>query len=222
MRRFLTENIPAVGGQVRLSEEVSHHLLRVTGIAPGEAVELFDGAGRACRAELNHVESGRACLTVTQVVDDMASGVQVDLVLAQTRASTMDTVLRMATELGVRSVRVVQAERCVAKGDKRDRWTRIVQAAAAQSGRSRVPEVTAPEVLSSVLESVEGARLICAPGAAQLPISASSVTILIGPEGGFSDAELADAEAHGWSIAGLGGTVLRADTAAIAAIVRYG
>jgi 16S rRNA (uracil1498-N3)-methyltransferase len=159
---------------------------------------------------------------VMEVLSDAVSGMQVDLVVAQTRANTMDTVLRMATELGVRSVRVVQTERCVAKGDKRDRWVRVVQAAAAQSGRVRVPVVSSPEALDAVLQSVEGARLVCAPGVEQAQVAGSHVTILVGPEGGLSDAELREAESHGWTLAGLGDTVLRADTAAIAAIVRYG
>jgi len=211
-----------VGELVRLSEEVSHHILRVTGIAPGETVELFDGSGLACSADLVEVDGGVAVLKVTALTGAPEDSHSVHLVVAQTRANTLDTVLRMATELGATSVQVVQAERCVAKGNKRDRWLRIVQAAAAQCGRTRIPDVKAPTSLAEAMESAQGRRLVCAPGAALAEVSGGDVTLLIGPEGGLSDAEIAEAQACGWTLAGLGDTVLRADTAAVAAMVRYG
>ena len=222
VRRFLAEGLSGVGSVVTLSEEVSHHVLRVTGIAPGETVELFDGVGAACHAVLLGSENGLARLKVVNSVAQEASGTRVDLVVAQTRANTMDTVLRMVTELGVQSIQVVHTERCVARGDKRDRWRRIVESAAAQCGQNHVPEVRAPLPLSDVLSSVEGVRLVCAPGSPVGSFPGDRVTILVGPEGGLSESELADAERCGWTRVGLAETVLRADTAAVAAVVRYG
>jgi 16S rRNA (uracil1498-N3)-methyltransferase len=218
----LTESVPAVGELVRLSEDVSHHILRVTGIAPGETVELFDGSGLACSADLVEVDDGVAVLKVTALTGSTEGPHSVHLIVAQTRANTLDTVLRMATELGAASVQVVQAERCVAKGNKRDRWLRIVQAAAAQCGRTRIPDVKVPTSLMEAIESAEGRRLVCAPGAALAEVRVGDVTLLIGPEGGLSEAEVTAAQASGWVLAGLGNTVLRADTAAVAAMVRYG
>jgi len=222
VRRFLTEGLSGVGGVIALSEEVSHHVLRVTGIAPGETVELFDGAGAACHAVLLGVENGLAQLEVVEVLTQQPTVVRVDLVVAQTRANTMDTVLRMVKELGVQSIQVVHTERCVARGDKRERWCRIVESAAAQCGQNRVPEVRSPVPLSEVLSSVKGTRLVCAPGSPGGCHGADRVNILVGPEGGLSEAELAEAERCGWTRVGLAETVLRADTAAVAAVVRYG
>lgn len=222
VRRFLTDRLSGVGSMITLSEEVSHHLLRVTGIAPGETVELFDGAGMACHAVLLGAEDGLAQLEVVDVVTQESMGARVDLVVAQTRANTMDTVLRMVTELGVQSIQVVHTERCVARGDKRERWCRIVESAAAQCGQNRVPDVRSPRPLSEVLSSVDGTRLVCAPGSPSGPYSVDRVTILVGPEGGLSEAELVEAERYGWTRVGLAETVLRADTAAVAAVVRYG
>ncbi len=222
MRRFLCQNLGAVGEIVVLSDERSHHVLRVTGIAPGEEVELFDGLGGACRARLDGVEGGRAHLQVTEVVAAPPVESNVHLVLAQTRASVMDTVIRMVVELGVEAITVVHTERCVARGDKHERWTRIAEAASAQSGRSNVPTIGSPISLNQVLVAMGGHRLVCTPGSVVCAQPTGPVTILVGPEGGLTDAEVQQAETAGWVRAGLGPTVLRADTAAIAAVVRYG
>ena len=222
MRRFLCEKLLPVGEMVVLSDERSHHLLRVTGIAPGEEVELFDGLGGACRARLDGVEGGRARLEVIQTLTALPVGSNVHLVLAQTRASAMDTVIRMVVELGVEAITVVHTERCVAKGDKRERWTRIAEAASAQSGRVSVPTIASPIPLNQALMALDGVGLVCTPGTVVRAHVPGPVTILVGPEGGLTNNEVAQAEAAGWVRAGLGSTVLRADTAAVAAVVRYG
>ena len=95
MRRFLAKVLVPKGECLTLDSDVSHHMLRVTGIAPGEIVELFDGVGHSCRAELVSVESGEAVLRVLEYLVAPVSSRQVRLVLSQLRASTMDGVLRM-------------------------------------------------------------------------------------------------------------------------------
>lgn len=221
MRRFLTSELPDTGQFVVLSAERSHHLLRVTGIAPGESVELFDGHGDCCRAELVGVDDGLARLRVCERLDTPVAPTSVHLVVAQTRAAGLDTVIRMATELGVRAVTVVHAERCVAKGDKRGRWLRIAESAAAQCGRSDVPTIHAPQPLSVALQSTTGPRVICVPGAPVCRHEGEEITVLVGPEGGFSGAEVEAAMQCGWKPVGLGLAVLRADTAAVAAVVHH-
>jgi len=221
VRRFLAPEIPAEGGLVRLGKDVSHHLLRVTGIAPGEEVELFDGSGLSCRAELVGVTEGVAQLKVTELLETQVLLRQIHLVLAQTRANTMDTVLRMVSELGVASIQVVQTHRCVAKGNKIDRWVRIVQSAAAQSGRTVVPVLHPPVAFEDLIARVEGTRLICAPGSSVGTPVSGDITLLVGPEGGFTAEEIDQAVAGGWGLVGLGDTVLKADTAAVVAVARY-
>lgn len=222
MRRFLAKNLVQEGECLTLDSSVSHHLLRVTGIAPGEIVELFDGSGKSCRAELVSVEGGEAVLRVVKHLEVSVASRRVLLVLSQLRASTMDGVLRMATELGVSQIQVVQATRCVAQGDKRERWTRVVTAATGQCGRTEVPLLPTPAPLERVLAEVKGPRFICVPGAPAVEPLVDDVAILVGPEGGFTDDEVAQATGHGWIPVGLGLSVLRADTAAVAALVRYG
>jgi 16S rRNA (uracil1498-N3)-methyltransferase len=222
MRRFLAKVLVPEGDCLTLDSDVSHHMLRVTGIAPGEIVELFDGGGQACKAELVSVESGEAVLRVLEHLVSYVSRRQVRLVLSQLRASTMDGVLRMATELGVSEIQVVQATRCVAQGDKRERWKRVIMAAAGQCGRADVPVLPAPVDMDHVLTHAQGTRLICVPGAPIVTAPEGDVALLVGPEGGFTDEEVSQATALGWVAVGLGGSVLRADTAAVAGLVRYG
>lgn len=222
MRRFATSHVPAVGEFVSLELEVSHHLLRVTGIAPGEQVELFDGTGVTAVAELCDVQEGCARLRVVAYREPEKGRTRLHLMVAQLRANSLDTVLRMSTELGVTDVTVIQSERCVARGDKRDRWVRIVRSAAAQSGRTEWPTIHPPCALEQVLslpKDVVG--VVCDPCATEvLERTIGSTRLLIGPEGGWTDQELAEASNAGWLMRGLGKGVLRADTAAVAAIAR--
>ena len=222
MRRFITNHVPAIGEFVCLDEQVSHHLLRVTGIAPGEKVELFDGSGTGAIAELCDVYDGLARLRILSVRAAVSHLPLLHLCVAQLRASALDTVLRMATELGVTEVTVIQSERCVARGDKQQRWLRIVRSAAAQCGRSDWPTIHPVCRFSAAIALDEGALgIMCDPAAGDEVASVASPTrLLIGPEGGWTDHEKRQAKDAGWILRGLGGNVLRADTAAVAAISR--
>jgi len=222
VRRFLTTHVPVEGDLVTMDGSTSHHLLRVTGIAPGERVEIFDGQGAGAVAELVDVQDGLAVLRVLHLQGKTNEDHRVHLVLGQTRANVLDATLRMVTELGVSSIQIVGAERCVANGDKRDRWQRILESAAGQSGRVTVPQLMVPVSLSHALSERSGVRIVFAPGGAPAPKPTGDVHLLVGPEGGLTDRELQHAAEAGWIRSSLGSTILRADTAAVAAVVRYG
>jgi 16S rRNA (uracil1498-N3)-methyltransferase len=205
-----------------LDGPTSHHLLRVTGIAPGETVEIFDGAGVAAMAVLEEVVDGCAVLRVCSLVTAPQAARSVWLLPALLRPAAMETVVRMATELGVARITPLMTERVVAKGDKSARWQRIASAAAAQSGRADLPQIDPPSTLEDALASVGEAfnAYICAPGSQGQVTVGDSAAVFIGPEGGWTDAELTQAHAAGVEAMGLGQTVLRADTAAVAALTR--
>ena len=133
----------------------------------------------------------------------------------------METVIRMSTELGVLRVSPILSERVVARGDKSDRWRRIAQAAASQCGRADLPQIDAPCTLAEGLDAVgEGwTAVVCVPGAAGRAPEGPAA-LFIGPEGGWSEAELSLAQSSGVDRLGLGATTLRADTAAVAGVVR--
>lgn len=223
MRRFLAPALPGEGGLVRLSPEVSHHLLRVAGIAPGEAVVLFDGEGRQAGAILRGVEAGQALLEQQEV----AASIRVDpvhLLVAVCKHAAMDTLLRMATELGATHIQPLHCARSVATGDRGDRWERIAEGAAAQCGRADLPTIGAVLPLAAALAALpEGlTRRVFVPGGPRRGTLAPPCALLLGPEGGLSAAEVDLALAAGFEAEGLGPRILRADTAVAAALARVG
>jgi len=222
MRRFLCEVIPGVGETVTLGTSASHHLLRVTGIAPGESVEIFDGAGSAAEASLEGVENGCAVLRITHARQALSDGRPVWLLPALLRPAAMETVIRMATELGVVRISPLQTSRVVARGDKSDRWRRIAEAAAGQCGRSDLPQVDAPvELQAAVLMIPEGwTAQVCTPDAPASVASTGPLALFMGPEGGWTPAELEAVATAGVTPVGLGPTTLRADTAVAVALSR--
>ena len=220
MRRFRCDIIPAVGADALLSAEVSHHLLAVTRLPRGQQLELFDGAGHTAVATLVGVEGGRARVRVEghgQVERD----IPLCLLVALTKGPRFEDALRMAVELGVTEVVPVLARRSVAKGDRRARWLRVIEGAARQSGRALCPQLQPLARFSEVLERPEGGlRWVCVPGAAAAAGTQGPASVLIGPEGGWTDAEVQAALAASWQPAGLGRHVLRAETAVAAALTR--
>jgi 16S rRNA (uracil1498-N3)-methyltransferase len=224
MRRFHHPGLADGPGEALLSESASHHLLRVTGIAPGEALGLYDGQGRSAIGRLLAVEAGRARVFVEAAQSEDEGRAPRHLCLALLKGPAFDTALRMATELGVASIRPVLARRSIARGEKEDRWRKVCAAAVGQSGGALIPEVVAPMSLVAVVAALPtGARrLLAAPGGAPLGPVEGEVALFIGPEGGWEPAELAEAEALGVEAVGLGPRVLRADTAVAAGLARLG
>jgi 16S rRNA (uracil1498-N3)-methyltransferase len=221
MRRFRAPALPGPGGELLLEAEASHHLLRVTGIGPGEVVELYDGKGGEAEAALLRVEAGRARLQQT-TPNRWQELAPLWLLPALLRGPAFDLVLRMGTELGATVIWPVLAERSVARGERLERWERVVEAAATQCGRASLPELrpAAPLSEQAAAAGPPMARRIFQPGAAPQPAEAGALALWLGPEGGWSRAELAQAEGLGLSPAGLGPLTLRADTAAIVAMAR--
>lgn len=223
MRRFFSERLPNPNEMILLKEDVSHHLLRVVGIAPNEDVELFDGQGNACVAYLSFVNEGRALMKWRQELqvkkEDQLPVIWVGLAL--TKKDAFATSLRMLTEIGVSHIIPIQTSYSVAKGDKPERWNKIVLSAAGQSRQAKLPRVHPLYLWESGLEflqNIPNKWILHPPEMNTKLIKATEETaILIGPEGGFTDKEVSKAVAKGWKPASLSLNVLRADTAAIVA-----
>lgn len=218
-RRFRVAELQAEAGGLALDGAASHHLLRVLRARPGHRVELFDGAGRRATATLVEVVDGRAWLDV----EPSREAVRPPRLLIQglPRKPAWERVLRMATELGVTEVRGVGTARSVVEEPRAERWERLVEAAAAQCGRADLPAVTwVPSLTEALQDLPPGRRGVLVPGAATAG-GATCTSLLLGPEGGLTDAEVATARDLGFQALGLGDLTLRADTAAAAALARY-
>lgn len=203
-----------------------HYLVGVRRLAPGARVVAFDGAGREATARLAEVE-GLTVLLREGEVRAGRTGAPVVLVYALPKGDKLEDVLRQTTELGVAEIVLFQAERSVSRlpGDradrKRERWAKIVDEAARQCGRADVPRVTGPlPDLAAALATTAAVptRLLLHPegdsGLADAPIGAECA-IFVGPEGGFSPAEVAMAHAAGVVPVRLASPVLRTETAAV-------
>ena len=221
----------SAGAEVALPEAAAHHVARVLRLRPGAPLVLFDGSGADFRAEIVAVEGDRVRARVVERTAGLReSPLGITLVQAVSRGERMDWTLQKATELGVRSIQPVLSARSVVRLDgqqaakKHRHWQAIVAGACEQCGRSVLPEVRPPLDLPRFLAEVprEGQRLVLSPtgpgSLAGLPGMAARVELLIGPEGGLDDAELAAAERAGFAPVRLGPRVLRTETAGIAAL----
>ena len=227
VRRLYVPNLPEAGGVLTLDESGARHA-RVLRLRPGDAVELFDGAGRSAQARMLSVGDVVECeASPTSAAEDAHT--RVVLLLAIPKGSKLDDCVRMATELGVAAIALVQAERSVPRWDQDrarsrvDRLTRIAAEAAAQCERADIPIIDGPKPCAEWLRIVPpgvhgvvfGAR---AEGSFTLSETPEQVWCAIGPEGGFTDAELGAFDAAGFDLASLGRWILRVDTAVSAAL----
>ena len=225
VRRFPVEQLPDGPGRVVMTREAAHHLLRVVGVAPGEAVELYTADGYSAIARLVEVRSGDALLQTEGPPMAVETGAAERwLLLARLKGPAFDTALRMATELGVTHILPVQAERSIARGDKRPRWERVVASAVQQCGRAQAPQVGPPHSLGDAIKALPTgtAAYICVPGSRSAAPVTGPAAVLIGPEGGWTEREVAVALEAGAHRLGLGRWVLRADTAVAAALALCG
>jgi 16S rRNA (uracil1498-N3)-methyltransferase len=204
--------------------------MRVLRLREGDALTLFDGQGGEYAARIAGFRKDSVQVDV-QEHRDVERESLLHLTLAQgiSRGERMDWVMQKATELGVARIVPVITERTVVKLDERqsarkvDHWRGIVIAACEQSGRNRVPDVTAPCAFHEVLRSDEraGRKLLLSPvgrlNARDLALSGAA-TLLVGPEGGLSPGEQELALGAGFEQVRMGPRVLRTETAAIAAL----
>ncbi len=212
-----------------LPAAVAHHAERVLRLAVGDPVTLFDGQGGECAASI--LAFGREALARLgpRLAIECESPLQITLVQALASGDKMDWIVQKAVELGVAAVQPVAAERSVLKlaGERADKrvahWQQVAVAACEQSGRNRVPVVGEILPLAKYLaRPFDGTRLILAPGAdgalARKARPGRPVAILIGPEGGWSPAELDLAARAGCPPLALGPRVLRTEPAGLAAL----
>lgn len=227
--------VPAVlasGTDVKLNEERSHYAGRVLRLRAGDELVVFSGDGSEFGAIVREVSKSAVTLGVgSRRMQAVESPLTIDLVQGVSRGERMDFVVQKATELGVSHITPVMTAHTVVHldGDKIERraahWTKIAQSACEQCGRNVVPLVDAPQPFGRWIERparAGSARVVLHPGApvflSDLPGALAGVELLIGPEGGLSDAEADQALAAGFTPYSLGPRILRTETAAIAAI----
>lgn len=229
--RFYCPGPLAVGARLALPPEAAHHALRVLRMKEGEALRVFDGQGREFHARIQQIQRGEVRVSLEEAAaSDREPPLTVILAQGISSGERMDYTLQKAVELGVAGISPIAAERSVVRlvGERAEKrllhWRRVVIAACEQSGRSRVPPVHPPETLPDWLAHLEpgGVRLMLAPDAdtrlRDLPPPRGPVLLLVGPEGGLSEAERSVAVSQGFLPLRLGPRILRTETAALAAL----
>lgn len=220
------------GETIALPDAVAHHAGRVLRLSVGDAISLFNGEGGEYSARLTSVaKSVTAELGPWRAVS-RESPLRLTLVQALAAGDKMDLVFQKAVELGVQALVPVASARSVLRlsGDRAakrlEHWRSVVTSACEQSGRDFVPSVadllSLPQYLGRVAtEAPQGLRLMLSPTADKRLVDltpATAATLLIGPEGGFTDDEEESARAAGFQAVKLGPRILRTETAGLAVV----
>lgn len=194
----------------------ARHIARSLRARVGEEIEVIDPAGYMLTVRLEAISADRVeGLIVSERPHQPEPVARIAIAIANLPAPALELVLSRCTEAGAFAFHIFQADRSVARGAKTERWQTICREAAMLAGRLRVPAVAAVPSLQEVLKGGDHPVML-ARGSPPLAGMASprDITLLVGPEGGWTDRELALVAVK----AGLGPRNLRADTAALAGL----
>ncbi|WP_339136254.1 MAG: 16S rRNA (uracil(1498)-N(3))-methyltransferase [Candidatus Electrothrix sp. GW3-4] len=229
MRRFFYDpGVQEIEEEILITGPEAHHIRNVLRMQVGHHAELFDGNGAVVSAEITRISAKEVVFQVLSRQDASNAGVPLTLAQAVLKGKKMDLLVQKATELGVHTFVPVLTRYCEKSsraGQQLERWQRIMLEACKQCRRPIPMQICAPLALHELPLPEEGHRIMPWENEAGTPFSAldlgngQPVLVLIGPEGGFHPAEVGYAEEVGFSTVSLGPRILRAETAALAAVV---
>ncbi len=224
-RRWIADEVS--GNRAALVGEHAKHLSRVLRVRVGQEFDIGTGE-EVRRGTVSSVADDRIEFELGEKVEATASA-PITLLLAVFKFDRMEWAIEKCTELGVATIIPVIASRtethlAQAAAKRVERWRRLALSASEQSRRTSPPQIADPLKLKSALAQQASTKIVLAEnerGVTLLDLlssEASSVALAIGPEGGWTSSELAMFKEAGWQSASLGSTILRAETAAIAAV----
>ncbi|MGE5404024.1 MAG: 16S rRNA (uracil(1498)-N(3))-methyltransferase [Candidatus Saccharibacteria bacterium] len=236
MRRFYANSSSVSNEIIRISGDEARHIARVLRMEPGDRITVFDGTGLEYLVELTSVGHDVEGQIITQEPAGIEPPVKITLVQGLAKGEKMELIIQKAVELGVHKIIPVYTEYAVVKlddkkaRDKVERWQRIALEACKQCGRSVPPVVEPVTGLGQALvmnrdpvklffyEHSDKANLKNILRHSREKIQNNGTAIYIGPEGGFSEAEVSRATEAGAAVVGLGPRILRTETAGLAAV----
>ena len=245
MHRFHAPDLSSNAALVQLPEDEAQHLSRVLRLSEGDTVAVFDGKGREALARIDSVASRRVTVRILEArTPAPESAVAITLAQALLKSDKMDRVIRDAVMLGAAAIQPCVTRRtdvpraALKTGVRRDRWDRTVLASVKQCGRAVVPPVLDTRDFTTLLAPQPGRMLVMfveprgAGGAGEVAVADLSslegqpprdAMVIIGPEGGWDEREVREADAAGVKLVTFGSRVLRADAAGAAAltVLRY-
>ncbi len=226
MPRFFKENFD---NAPYLEGDDARHVAKSLRIKIGEELTVCDLKGNDYRCQVSGVFADRVDLNIIEVKkNDTEPSVFVTLYQCLTKGDKMDTIVRQAVECGVGRVVPVLSENCVSRPDEKsltkkiERWQKIANEAAGQSGRGILPQVMPCITLKQVQEEIKSVdKAFFFYEAGGVPMQTQSIktaAVIVGPEGGFSKDEASHLEQAGATVTTLGPRILRAETAPVAAL----
>ncbi len=227
-QRVFVDALLSAGAGVACTPEQVNYLVNVLRMKAGASLLVFNGRDGEWRAVLEPVSKKSVLLRIEAQTRAQSAGPDVEYLFAPLKHARLDYMVQKATEMGVKRLRPVLTRRTIAERVNLERMRANVIEAAEQCGILRLPEVVEPQKLGVVLDAWNAARTlifcderaeIANPVVALREVAAGSIGVLIGPEGGFADEErdLIRGKPFTRTIS-LGPRILRADTAAVAAL----
>lgn len=229
MSRFFVAPQDINGDFVRLGEGDSVHASRVLRMRPGDALTVCDGAGRDYECVVESLGPQVAARIISGSPCPAEPGVGVTVYQCLPKGDKMDTVIQKSVELGAAAVVPVMSKNCVVRlspsdaAKKTARWQKIAKAAAEQSGRGIIPQVAEPVSFGDAVSMMEKAprRLIFYENEKHMHLTSlldgdvSSLSFIVGPEGGFDRSEIDFAIGRGLTSVSLGRRILRTESVAL-------
>src|SRR5580698_8898602 len=225
-RRFIADEVS--GDRDALVGEHANHLVRVLRARVGQDFDIATGA-TVRRGRISSVDDAHVDFDLGEEISHTHLA-EITLVLAVFKFDRMEWAIEKCTELGVSQIVPVIARRtdahlAAASAKRAERWQRIARQAAEQSRRDAPPEIAVPVKLAEALNLTGGLRVVLAESEEQSLLldilkqknAADGIAMAVGPEGGWTESELQSFQNSGWISASLGSTILRAETAAMAA-----
>lgn len=214
--------------RITLSDNAFSYVIKVLRLREGDTIILFNGDGREYEARLADVSKRTACADITEMSEPVReSHLQIEVGQGLSRGERMDYAVQKATELGVARFVPLFTDRCevrldTQRSEKRQRhWQQVAISACEQCHRTRIPELSSPTTLTDWINNVEADLKLVLHHHSEQPLQEmtppKSVALLIGPEGGLTEAEVEAAQAAGFKAVTFGPRVMRTETAPIAA-----
>jgi 16S rRNA (uracil1498-N3)-methyltransferase len=226
MRRFFADSDSFAEDKIVLGKDETRHLRDVLRLAEGDEVAVFDGTGFDYTCVIENMSKKATILAISSKHASPSNESPLSLVMcvAFTKGDKFEFVIQKCVELGVTKLIPLITERCDVKlhdktESKMDRWKKIVIESSKQCGRGILMQISEPKSFDALIQSPEKGETMLFSERDGESISdfkpAKELSALIGPEGGWSDAELEAAKESGVRIITLGGRILRAETAAV-------
>lgn len=233
-RRFFIDPGQIEGDMAVIREETAHQIARVLRLREGEPIRLLDGSGREYDARIASVSAGEVVVDIVGLCAcEREPRLALTLAVCMPKADKLDLIVQKATELGVSRLIVASSERVVSRPEpakaasRIERWRRIAEEAAEQCGRCRTPEVIGIIDFGELSGYIAGHAVSMIAWEDETRASlksvlsqharAESAMLIVGPEGGLTQREVAYARSAGALCVSLGSRILRCETAAIAA-----